>query len=225
VNAALDAGALRQEIVEMIGTFSQCSGSPAAMNGVSAAIKVFESRDAAGVALPGEAVFEPGDAPVDDGADARFERAKKPSSTYIYPAGPTDDVYTSVARIAPHVWRNIATFFYNDIFLHPGLDLRTRELGVFANLAAVGTVPYQYKWHAHGALNNGWTGRQLGEVISEIEPFIGYPTAFQAALLLQEVLDSRNGDAGASVPEPTGSSPLHLRWELRFWQSRERRRA
>lgn len=27
VNAALDAGARRQQIVEMIGTFSQCSGS------------------------------------------------------------------------------------------------------------------------------------------------------------------------------------------------------
>ena len=48
----------------------------------------------------------------------------------VYPAGPKLDTYTSVFQFAPHLWRNVATFFYNDIFLHPGVDLATRELGI-----------------------------------------------------------------------------------------------
>jgi 4-carboxymuconolactone decarboxylase len=206
VNAALNAGARRQEVVEMIGTFSQCSGSPTAMHGAAAAIKVFEIRDINGKALPGEATFEPGDAPVSEGNDARFLRAQE-TIQKVCPAGPAGDTYTSVARLAPHLWRNIATFFCNDIFLHPGLDLRTRELGIFANLAAMGTVPLQLKWHAHGALNNGWTGKQLNEVISELEPFVGYPIAFQAALMLQDVLDSRSGHSSEVSFEPNRSQP------------------
>ena len=48
VHAALDAGARRQEIVEVIATLSQVSGTPTAVNGIAAATKVFDNRDASG---------------------------------------------------------------------------------------------------------------------------------------------------------------------------------
>ncbi len=84
------------------------------------------------------------------------------------------------------------TFFYNDLFLHPGLDLRTRELGIFAALAAMGIVPLQLIWHTHGALNNGWSGEELGEVIDALEPYIGFANAADAARIVREVLDARS---------------------------------
>jgi 4-carboxymuconolactone decarboxylase len=191
VHAALDTGARRQEIVEVIATLSQVSGTPTAVNGIAAATKVFDSRDAGGAALPGEAEFVAGDAPVSEGNDARFLNAQK-TIQKVYPAGPTDDTYSRVRTIAPHFSRNFLTFFYNDLFLHPGLDLKTRELGIFAALVAMGVVPLQLIWHSHGALNNGWSGEELGEVINALEPHIGFSNAADAARIVRDVLDARN---------------------------------
>jgi alkylhydroperoxidase/carboxymuconolactone decarboxylase family protein YurZ len=190
VNAALDSGARRQEVVEMIATLSQCSGSPTAVNAIAAATRVFDSRDASGRVRPGELVFEPGDAPVSEGNDARFLNAQK-TIEKVYPAGPHDDTYTRVKRVAPDFTRNFLTMFYNDLFLHPGLDLKTRELGIFASLASMGIVSHQLRWHTFGALNNEWTREQLLEVIDVLEPIIGHSNAAAAIMTVHDVVDER----------------------------------
>ncbi|WAS98065.1 carboxymuconolactone decarboxylase family protein [Nannocystis punicea] len=218
VDAALDAGARRQEIVEMIGTLSQASGTPTAVNGIAAAAKVFAARDAAGKALPGEAVLEPGDAPVAEGNDARYERAKQVIQQ-VYPAGPTDDTYTSVERIAPHFWRNMATVFYNDLFLHPGATIATRELGIFAAYVAMSTVPLQLRWHTHGALNNGWSPDQLREVVRALEPYVGHANAYQSRLALEEVVAGRSA---VGAPRATEALPLAALEPAAHFSARER---
>jgi 4-carboxymuconolactone decarboxylase len=206
VNDALDSGARRQEIVELMATLSQCSGSPTAVNAIAAATKVFDARDASGKLHPGEADFIPGDAPVSEGNDARFINAQK-TIQKVYPAGPNDDTYSRVRRIAPDFTRNFLTFFYNDLFLHPGLDLKTRELGIFASLASMGNVPLQLRWHTYGALNNGWTSEQLGELIHDLEPYIGYANAFQAALIVHDVVEERSHETLGSSAQQIGAPP------------------
>ncbi len=85
----------------------------------------------------------------------------------------------------------MATFFYNDLFLHPGAEISLRELGIFSSYVAMSIVPLQLKWHANGALNNGWSGDQLAEVIEVLAPFVGVANAYQSSVILNEVLEAR----------------------------------
>lgn len=86
-------------------------------------------------------------------------------------------------RLGPHV---------NDTFLHPGADVATRELGIFSAYVAMGIVPLQRKWHANGALNNGWSAAPLREVIATLRPYVDAGNAVEASALLDEVLAVRS---------------------------------
>ncbi|WP_166907339.1 carboxymuconolactone decarboxylase family protein [Mycobacterium sp. DL440] len=190
LHGALDAGATQQEIVEGLATISQATGTPTAVNAIAIADQVFKERDANGMSSDAERIWDHGDAP---GGTVQ-ERAERSLSTIqqVYPAGPTDDTYTSVATRAPHFWRDAATVFYNDLFNHPGVDIKYRELFVMSTYIALNSTALQMKWHTNGALNTGWTRQEVLEIITQLTPVVGVPNALAAARLAQEVFSDRD---------------------------------
>lgn len=190
IHAALDAGATQQQIIEGLATISQASGTPTAVNSIAIADRVFAERIDAGTASADEGVWDDGDAP----GGTVEERAQRAQGTIekVYPAGPTDDTYTSVAARAPHFWRDAATVFYNDLFLHPGSDIKYRELFIMSTYIALNSTPLQMKWHTNGALNNGWSRQEVMEVITQLTPYVGVPNALSAARLTREVFVERD---------------------------------
>ncbi|MEV5546451.1 carboxymuconolactone decarboxylase family protein [Streptomyces sp. NPDC052309] len=95
IQAALDAGATRQTIVEGLATISQASGTPTAVNGIAVAAKVFIERDEKGLGTDAERVWIEGDAPGGTPQE-RWDRSQQTISE-VYPAGPTDETYTAIS--------------------------------------------------------------------------------------------------------------------------------
>lgn len=214
INGALDSGATRQELVEGLATISQAVGTPSAVNAIYIATKTFKMRDEQRHATEGERVWDAKDSPGGT-VQERWERAVK-TIERVYPDGPHDDVYTAVQHVAPHFWRDVATVFYDDIFNHPGIEIKYRELFVLSTYVALNTTSLQLKWHANGALNNGWTRRQLLEIVAHLADDVGIPKALAATALLKEVFDERDAREAFDVEVTTQSSSDDTAADLHF---------
>ncbi|MGA0609611.1 carboxymuconolactone decarboxylase family protein [Caldimonas sp. KR1-144] len=64
-------------------------------------------------------------------------------------------------RRAPDLAQLAIDFAYRKIYSRPGLDLAQRQLVTLSALAAMGGLEPQLRFHVAGALNAGWSPRQL----------------------------------------------------------------
>lgn len=77
-------------------------------------------------------------------------------------------------------------FGYGDVYDRPGLPLRDRMLLTIALLTAAGRAA-QLRVHMRSALRVGVSVRELEEVVIHTVPYIGFPLAIDAMVLLGEV--------------------------------------
>ncbi len=84
------------------------------------------------------------------------------------------------------------TYCWNDIWNRPGLDRKTRSMLNLAMLTALNRGP-ELKLHVNGALNNGLTKAQIGEVFLQTAIYCGVPAAVEAFRAAREVLKERGG--------------------------------
>lgn len=82
------------------------------------------------------------------------------------------------------------TYCWNDIWNRPGLDRKTRSLLNLAMLTALNRGP-ELKLHVNGALNNGLTKEQIGEVFLQTAIYCGVPAAVEAFRSAREVFRER----------------------------------
>ncbi len=75
---------------------------------------------------------------------------------------------------------------YGEIWSRPGLDLKSRSLGVVAALVAL-DKPAEMRIHLQGALNIGWTRSELRELFFQLGYYAGFPAAIEALKLLDEI--------------------------------------
>lgn len=101
----------------------------------------------------------------------------------------------SMKDLAPDAVRLIYEFPFGEIYTRPGLDLKSRQLGTVAALVAMGNARPQLKAHLHGALNVGWTDKQLVELLMQLAIYAGFPAALNAMQVLREVLKERRKPA------------------------------
>lgn len=179
IGGALNVGCTRREIVETLVHVCVYAGFPAALNGLTAAREVFESR-------PGDAPAEPEPAP--EGGD-RFERGKAALDRIDGHAG--RQVIDSLQDIAPDLARYLIEFGFGDIYSRSGLDLKTRELVTVALCTALGTVGPQLRVHLHGLLNVGGTREEAVEVIMQMAGYAGFPAALNGIAAAREVFAQR----------------------------------
>ena len=78
---------------------------------------------------------------------------------------------------------------WGDVWLRPGLDLKTRSLITVAMLIALGKQQ-ELKGHVRGALNNGATVQEIQEVLLHATVYCGVPAAVNAFRSANEVVSA-----------------------------------
>ena len=79
-------------------------------------------------------------------------------------------------------------FCWGEVWARPGLDRRTRS---FLNLAMLTALdrPHELAVHVRGALNNGLTREEIGEVFLQAAVYCGLPAAMAAVRVAKQIFD------------------------------------
>ena len=80
---------------------------------------------------------------------------------------------------------------YGDVWERPGLSKRDRSLITVAALIAMYRGD-QLRGHLERALANGVTKEEIGEVITHMALYAGWPTAMTAGRIAQQVFEQGN---------------------------------
>jgi len=94
----------------------------------------------------------------------------------------------AVKEVAPHLSELSANVLFGDVWERPGLSKRDRSLITVAALIALYRTD-QIRSHIGTALSNGVTKEEIGEVITHMAFYSGWPTAVNAAEVAKQVFD------------------------------------
>ncbi len=97
---------------------------------------------------------------------------------------------SAVQEIAPKMAELSANVLFGDVWERPELSKRDRSLITVAALVALYRTG-QLRGHIGRALDNGVTKEEIGEVITHMAFYAGWPTAANAVAVAKEVFDSR----------------------------------
>ena len=171
INRALDNDVKPREISEIITHLAFYSGWPNAMAAVSSAASVFGSRKIATDQLPSVSP-----APLRLDEEAESQRAQRVGQQF--------------GKVAPGVVQYTTEVLFRDLWLRPDLAPRDRSLVTVSALVASGQVA-QIPYHLTRAMNNGLTAAEVGEVLTQLAFYAGWPNVFSALPVVKEVLDKR----------------------------------
>ncbi len=93
-----------------------------------------------------------------------------------------------MAEISPKLAQLTEEVLFGDVWERPALSKRDRSLITVAALMALYRSD-QLRGHIHRALDNGVTKDELGEVITHMAFYAGWPTAANAVRLVKEVFE------------------------------------
>lgn len=93
---------------------------------------------------------------------------------------PWPDIHALIGSVAPRLAELSAEVLYADIWQRPGLSPRDRSLITLAALIAQARVE-QLPFHLGRAVQNGVTRDEIGEVITHLAFYAGWPAAMSAA--------------------------------------------
>jgi 4-carboxymuconolactone decarboxylase len=92
--------------------------------------------------------------------------------------------------VAPRLIEFTETVLYGDVWERPGLSKRDRSLITLAALVAM-SRPDQLKGHLERALAHGVTRAEVGEAITHLAFYCGWPAAMSAGRIARQVFDQR----------------------------------
>ena len=95
-----------------------------------------------------------------------------------------------IRGIVPKLVELTEDVLFGDVWERPGLSKRDRSLITCAALVAL-QRPDQLRGHLERALRNGVTKDELGELITHLAFYSGWPTAVTAATIAKDVFDKR----------------------------------
>jgi 4-carboxymuconolactone decarboxylase len=95
-----------------------------------------------------------------------------------------------VRTVAPRLIELTETLVYPDIWERPGLSKRDRSLITLAALTAL-YRPDQLTGHTERALANGVTKEEIGELITHLAFYAGWPSAMSAAKVVKQVYEEK----------------------------------
>jgi 4-carboxymuconolactone decarboxylase len=96
--------------------------------------------------------------------------------------------YANAESAASGLYGSVATqYMYGEIWERPGMTVRERMICSVAAFTALGMESQQRKFF-RSALNVGLTSGEVVEVINQTGPYSGFPSAFNAATVADEVL-------------------------------------
>jgi 4-carboxymuconolactone decarboxylase len=172
LNLALDNGVKPSEISEIIVHLAFYSGWSNAMSAVMVAEEVFAARNIEAdqfAAAPGPLL------PLDERAEA--DRAARVGQQF--------------GAAFPGMMQYTTDILFRDLWLRYGLAPRDRSLITVSALIAGGQVA-QMPYHLNRAMDNGLTQQQAGEAILHLAFYVGWPNAFSAMPVAQDVFEKRS---------------------------------
>jgi 4-carboxymuconolactone decarboxylase len=92
-----------------------------------------------------------------------------------------------VRHVVPKLVDLSETVLFGDVWERPGLSKRDRSLITCATLIALGREK-QLTGHLQRALDNGVSKDEIGEIITHLAFYAGWPAAMTAALVAKDVL-------------------------------------
>lgn len=105
-----------------------------------------------------------------------------------------------VAEIAPDFARMAIEFPFGDLYSRGAVDLRTREVGAIAALAALGGIQ-QLRVHVGAALHLGCAREEVVEILMQTAIYAGFPRALAALAECHDLLTApRAGGEFTSRP-------------------------
>jgi 4-carboxymuconolactone decarboxylase len=93
-----------------------------------------------------------------------------------------------VRPVAPKLIELSETVLYGDVWERPGLSKRDRSLITVAALTALCRSD-QLPGHLERALGNGVTRQEIGELITHLAFYAGWPAAMTAGKIARKVFD------------------------------------
>jgi len=100
------------------------------------------------------------------------------------PSAARDKVRATVPKLI-ELTENV---LFGDVWERPQLSKRDRSLIICAALVALNRTE-QLKGHLERALNNGVTPEEIGELLTHLAFYGGWPVAMSGALVAKEVLE------------------------------------
>jgi 4-carboxymuconolactone decarboxylase len=95
-----------------------------------------------------------------------------------------------IKPVAPKLVEIIDTTIYGDVWERPELSKRDRSMITVAALVAMRQTD-QLRSHLEKALDNGVTGLEIGEVMTHLAFYAGFPAVLSAALVAKPLLQER----------------------------------
>jgi 3-oxoadipate enol-lactonase / 4-carboxymuconolactone decarboxylase len=93
----------------------------------------------------------------------------------------------------------ITRYAWGSVWTRPGLERRTRSAITLAVLTALGREN-EIAMHVRGALRNGMTPEEIGEVLLHTAIYAGVPAANAAYAIAQRTIDELTGTGGSEDP-------------------------
>ena len=106
-------------------------------------------------------------------------------------------------EVAPKLAELSDDVLFGDVWERPGLSKRDRSLLTVAALVALYRTD-QLRLHIARALDNGVTNDEIGEAITHLAFYAGWPNAANAVAVAQEVFVARQHDARAEHSRRSG---------------------
>jgi 4-carboxymuconolactone decarboxylase len=106
------------------------------------------------------------------------------------PAAPISPAREAIRSTVPKLAEISDNIIYGEIWERPGLSKRDRSLIVVASLIAMGRER-QLEGHLARALDNGVTKAEIGEIITHLAFYAGWPAAMTAAAIAKDVFAKR----------------------------------
>ena len=95
---------------------------------------------------------------------------------------------TAMQEVSPRLAEITADVLFGDVWERPGLSKRDRSLITVATLTALYRTD-QLRGHIRRALDNGVSKEEIGEVITHMAFYAGWPVAANAVRVAKEVFD------------------------------------
>ena len=97
---------------------------------------------------------------------------------------------SEVRQVAPKLIDLSEKVLFGDVWERPGLSKRDRSLITVAALTAMYRTD-QLPGHLERALTNGVTREEIGELITHLAFYAGWPSAMTAGQIARRVFDAR----------------------------------
>ena len=114
----------------------------------------------------------------------KFDQGKPLAELHLGKAG------ISVADAnSPELFQFVVEHGFADMYTNESLDQKSRKVATIASLVTSGNLP-QLRWHIRGALENNVMNKdEIKQLIIQMTIYIGYPAAFNAMNVANELFE------------------------------------